>query len=565
MTGRESEDESIWKTVDASLPKGLAMRNANTNETLLLEPASRFETPLAASPEETRGGLRFDDYEPGGFYDEMFVRQGEPRPVARRLLASIDSLPAGEMLDCQQAAERELLEMGITFNVYGQQAGVEKIFPFDIVPRIVGASEWRWIERGLKQRIEALNLFIDDIYHEQKILKDGVIPAEIIYSAKSYRPQCAGWNPPRGIWCHITGTDLVRHEDGQIYVLEDNLRCPSGVSYVLENRRVMKGLFPRIFSHGRIRPVANYPSYLRNMLESLASDEVSRPRVVLLTPGLHNSAYFEHSFLAQQMGVELVEGRDLIVEDGLVLMRTTKGFERVDVIYRRIDDDFLDPACFRPDSLLGVPGLMGACKAGNVALANAPGNGVADDKVVYAYVPQMIRYYLGQEILLPNVPTRICADEADRRYVLEHLDELVVKAANESGGYGMLVGPHSTREERAAFGEKIKANPRNYIAQPTLALSRVPTIVGDHFEGRHVDLRPYILYGKEIFVLPGGLTRVALKKGSLVVNSSQGGGSKDTWVLADSPVAQHPEPRPVPELGALGERQAVGCEFSSHL
>jgi uncharacterized circularly permuted ATP-grasp superfamily protein len=533
------------------------MCNTNRNQTLLLEPPSPFETAPAASAEENRRGLRFDDYEPGGFYDEMFVRQGEPRAVARGLLASIDSLPEGEMLDRQQAAERELLEMGITFNVYGQRAGVEKIFPFDIVPRIVGASEWKCIERGLKQRIQALNLFIDDVYHEQKILKDGVIPPEIVYSAKSYRPQCAGWAPPRGIWCHITGTDLVRHEDGQIYVLEDNLRCPSGVSYVLENRRVMKALFPRIFSHWHIRPVSNYPSCLRNTLEFLAGDEVAKPRVVLLTPGLHNSAYFEHSFLAQQMGIELVEGRDLIVEDGVVLMRTTDGFERVDVIYRRIDDDFLDPKCFRQDSLLGVPGLMAACKAGNVALANAPGNGVADDKVVYAYVPQMIRYYLDQEILLPNVPTRICADEADRRYVLEHLDELVVKAANESGGYGMLVGPHSTRAERAAFGEKIKANPRNYIAQPTLALSRVPTIVGDHFEGRHVDLRPHILYGKEIFVLPGGLTRVALKQGSLVVNSSQGGGSKDTWVLADSPVARHPEPRPVPELAALAERQAV--------
>jgi uncharacterized circularly permuted ATP-grasp superfamily protein len=503
------------------------MRDTNGNETLLLEPESRLETPPTAS--------LFDDYEVGPFYDEMFVREGEPRPVARGLLTGILSLPEGEILNRQQAAERELLQMGITFNVYGEHDGLEKIFPFDIVPRIVGADEWRRIERGLKQRIQALNLFIDDVYHEQKILKDGLIPREIIYSAKSYRRQCAGWNPPHGIWCHITGTDLVRHEDGTIYVLEDNLRCPSGVSYVLENRRVMKGLFPKIFSHSHIQPVSNYPSCLRNMLEYLAGDAVATPRVVLLTPGLHNSAYFEHSFLAQQMGIELVEGHDLSVENGVVRMRTTDGFERVDVIYRRIDDDFLDPKCFREDSLLGVPGLMEACKAGNVALANAPGNGVADDKVVYAYVPQMIQYYLGEEILLPNVPTRICAEKADLQYVLEHLDELVVKAANESGGYGMLVGPHSTREQRAAFAEKIKANPRNYIAQPTLSLSRVPTIVGDHFEGRHVDLRPYILYGKEIFVMPGGLTRVALKKGSLVVNSSQGGGSKDTWVLADPP------------------------------
>jgi uncharacterized circularly permuted ATP-grasp superfamily protein len=533
------------------------MRSTNGNETSLLEPQSRFETPTPASSLATRGGLRFDDYEVGSFYDEMFDRAGAPRAAAHRLLASIKGLPSGEILDRQQAAERELLQRGITFNVYGQQAGVEKIFPFDIVPRIVGAEEWRGIERGLKQRIQALNLFIDDIYHEQRILKDKVIPREIIYSARSYRPQCAGWKPPRGIWCHITGTDLVRHEDGQIYVLEDNLRCPSGVSYVLENRRVMKSLFPRIFACSHIRPVSNYPSYLRNMLEFLAGDGVADPRVVLLTPGLHNAAYFEHSFLAQQMGIELVEGRDLVVEDGVVLLRTTDGFERVDVIYRRIDDDFLDPKCFREDSLLGVPGLMAACKAGNVALANAPGNGVADDKVVYAYVPRMIQYYLGEEILLPNVPTRICADKDDLQYVLEHLAELVVKAANESGGYGMLVGPHSTREQRATFGEKIKADPRNYIAQPTLTLSRVPTIVGDRFEGRHVDLRPYILYGKEIFVLPGGLTRVALKKGSLVVNSSQGGGSKDTWVLADSPPAELQEPPRVHAKTAAAEKETV--------
>jgi uncharacterized circularly permuted ATP-grasp superfamily protein len=425
--------------------------------------------------------------------------------------------------------------MGITFNVYGEQSGVEKIFPFDIVPRVVSASEWSRLEKGLKQRIHALNLFINDLYHEQKILKDGVVPRDIILSAKSFRQQCVGWNPPRGIWCHITGTDLVRHSDGQMYVLEDNLRCPSGVSYVLQNRQVMKSLFPGVFGSLKVRPVQNYPLKLRDMLEFLAPDAVAKPRVVLLTPGVHNSAYFEHSFLAQQMGIELVEGQDLIVEDGVVLMRTTRGFERVDVIYRRIDDDFLDPRCFRSDSLLGVPGLMEAYQAGHVALANAPGTGVADDKVVYAYVPRIVKYYLDEEILVPNVPTYICAEEKDLQYTVEHLDQLVVKAANESGGYGMLVGPHATREQRAEFAGKVKASPRNYVAQPTLALSRVPTICGDRFEGRHVDLRPYILYGKEISVLPGGLTRVALNKGSLVVNSSQGGGSKDTWVLADSP------------------------------
>jgi uncharacterized circularly permuted ATP-grasp superfamily protein len=333
---------------------------------------------------------------------------------------------------------------------------------------------------------------------------------------------------------------LVRHSDGHIYVLEDNLRCPSGVSYVLQNRHVMKNLFPQAFASMKVRPVQNYPLKLRDMLEFLAPDAVGTPRVVLLTPGIYNSAYFEHSFLAQQMGIELVEGRDLVVEDGQVLMRTTRGFERVDVIYRRIDDDFLDPECFRPDSMLGVPGLMEAYKAGNVALANAPGTGVADDKVVYAYVPRIVKYYLGEEIIVPNVPTYICSEEKDLQYVLDHLPELVVKAANESGGYGMLVGPHATQAQHAEFAEKVKANPRNYIAQPTLALSRVPTLCGERFEGRHVDLRPYILYGKDIFVMPGGLTRVALKKGSLVVNSSQGGGSKDTWVLADAP-ATNPE------------------------
>ena len=356
-------------------------------------------------------GMRFEDYAVGSFYDEMFASEHEPHAQARCLLNSIQSLPAGKMLERQRAAERELLQTGITFNVYGEKTGVEKIFPFDTVPRLVGAGEWRWIERGLKQRIRALNLFIDDVYHDQKILKDKVIPLEIIYSAKSYRRQCAGLNPPHGIWCHITGTDLVRDGSGQMYVLEDNLRCPSGVSYVLENRRVMKSLFPKFFSKIPVQPVADYPDHLRNLLEFLAPDTAREPRVVLLTPGRHNSAYFEHSFLARQMGIELVEGRDLVVKKGIVQMRTTDGFARVDVIYRRIDDDFLDPDCFREDSVLGVAGLMAAYKAGKVALANAPGNGIADDKVVYAYVPQMIRYYLGEDPILPNVPTRICAEK----------------------------------------------------------------------------------------------------------------------------------------------------------
>ena len=479
--------------------------------------------------------MRFTKYDLGAFVDEMFEEADRPRAAARALVQFIDGLPDGELLRRQRAAERALLNMGITFNVYGDSAGTERIFPFDLVPRIVSAAEWQQIERGLKQRIHALNLFIHDVYHEQRIVKDGVVPEHVIHTATALRPQCVGLKPPLGIWCHVTGTDLVRHDDGRIYVLEDNLRCPSGVSYVLENRNVMKRTFPQVFESSRIRPVHDYPSRLREMLEYLAPPGVEAPRVVVLTPGIYNSAYFEHSFLAQQMGVELVEGRDLVVSDGYVWMRTTRGFERVDVIYRRVDDDFLDPETFRKDSMLGVPGLMKVYQAGRVGLANAPGTGVADDKVVYAYVPDIVKYYLGEDINLPNVPTYVCANEQDRRYVLEHLPTLVVKAANESGGYGMLVGPHSTKEQQAQFAERITAQPRNYVAQPTLSLSRVPTICDTGIEGRHVDLRPYILYGKSIFVLPGGLTRVALKKGSLVVNSSQGGGSKDTWVLADDP------------------------------
>ena len=483
--------------------------------------------------------MTFSNYRSDGFFDEMIGEDGYPLPAARLLAQEIESLPEGEMAERQQMAELALMQAGITFNVYSDRRGVEKTLPFDLIPRIVSSVEWQRIELGLKQRIRALNLFIDDLYHDQKILKDGVVPPEIVTSSKGFRPQCVGLNPPRGVWCHVTGTDLVRHGDGQIYVLEDNLRCPSGVSYVLENRRLMKSLFPEVFSAARVRPVSNYPAKLRDMLEFLAPDGLTSARVVVLTPGRYNAAYFEHSFLAQQMGVELVEGSDLVVHEDAVWMRTTQGFERVDVIYRRIDDDFLDPRAFRPDSMLGVPGLMDVYRADNVALANAPGSGVADDKVVYAYVARIIKYYLGEEIILPNVPTYICAEKTDLAYVLDNLGQLVVKAANESGGYGMLVGPHSTREMIEEFRVKILENPRNYIAQPTLALSRVPTICGDFLEGRHVDLRPYILQGKEIFVLPGGLTRVALRKGSLGVNSSQGGGTKDTWVLADEETASN--------------------------
>jgi uncharacterized circularly permuted ATP-grasp superfamily protein len=475
--------------------------------------------------------MRFDGYQTDGFYDEMFDGGNAVRPHARVVQDIVESLSDGQLLRYKHAAERLLLQLGITFNVYGDSAGAERIFPFDLIPRIIPADEWNYLERGLKQRIHALNAFIDDIYHDQKILKDGAIPAEVVTSAVSYRKQCHGLNPPWRVWCHITGTDLVRDRDGQYYVLEDNLRVPSGVSYVLENRDVLKRIFPGVFEGLSVRPVHEYTGRLLEMLETLAPGARS-PRVVVLTPGIYNSAYFEHSFLAQQMGVQLVEGRDLVVSNGDVFMKTTKGPERVDVIYRRVDDDFLDPEAFRSDSLLGVPGLMAAYRAGRVALANAPGNGVADDKVIYAYVPEMIRYYEGADPILPNVPTYLCWRDADRQHVLGNLDKLVVKAANESGGYGMLVGPHASASEREAFADKIRANPRNYIAQPTLALSRVPTIIDDHFEGRHVDLRPYVLCGKEIYVLPGGLTRVAMRKGSLVVNSSQGGGSKDTWVLS---------------------------------
>jgi uncharacterized circularly permuted ATP-grasp superfamily protein len=480
------------------------------------------------------GQHSFFDYQTEGFYDELFDDRGQPRAGAQLLIEKINSLAPGELRTRQEEIERALLRMGITFAVYGDTQGTERIFPFDIIPRIVEAYEWGHIEAGLKQRISALNLFINDIYHEQEIVYEGIVPRPLLEKAASYRKVCRDLKPPRGIWCHITGTDLVRHSDGAIYVLEDNLRCPSGVSYVLQNRLVMKRSFPQVFVASQVRPVVDYPSRLYNTLAHLAPEHISEPTIVVLTPGIYNSAYYEHSFLAQQMGVELVEGRDLAVKDGFVYMRTTDGFQRVDVIYRRIDDDFLDPEAFRADSMLGVPGLMEVYRKGRVALANAPGTGVADDKVIYAFVPEMIRYYLNEEPILPNVPTYVCEKQEDREYVLAHLDELVVKAANEAGGYGMLVGPHSTREQQAEFAAKIKENPRNYIAQPTLSLSRVPTMVDDHFEGRHVDLRPYILYGKDIWVLPGGLTRVALRKGSLVVNSSQGGGSKDTWVVARS-------------------------------
>jgi uncharacterized circularly permuted ATP-grasp superfamily protein len=475
--------------------------------------------------------MDFTDYDAGPFYDEMFDATGRPRPGCRMLYEKIISLPPGDILGRQAAAEQALYDMGITFTVYGHEDGTEKIFPFDIIPRIIAAAEWDILERGLTQRIRALNLFIGDVYGRGRILADGVVPRSVVESSSGYFKECQGLTPPRGVWCHVTGTDLVRDTAGNFLVLEDNLRCPSGVSYVLANRRILKRTFPQVFEAIDIRSVDDYPPLLLDMLHSIAPAGASRPTAALLTPGVFNSAYFEHTFLAQQAGIELVEGRDLVVADGYVHMRTTKGLKRVDVLYRRVGEDFLDPTVFRPDSLLGVPGIMEVYKAGKVAMANAPGTGVADDKVVYAYVPEMIRYYLGEEPILHNVETFLCWEEKQRRHVLENLATMVVKAAAESGGYGMLVGPAASPEEREAFAAKIEADPRNYIAQPTVGLSRTPVIVGDHFEGRHVDLRPYVLYGEDIRVIPGGLTRVALKKGSLVVNSSQGGGSKDTWVL----------------------------------
>ncbi|MFN3193272.1 MAG: circularly permuted type 2 ATP-grasp protein [Aureliella sp.] len=477
---------------------------------------------------------KLQDYDPGDFFDEIVDDQCVGRPDTEYLVQRINELPNGELSRRQEAIERSLYQMGITFTVYGDEQGTEKIMPFDIVPRIVPAMLWQHIDAGLQQRIRTLNAFLSDVYNEQRIIHDGIIPRELVETSPDFRQQCVGLRPPQGVWCHITGTDLIRDREGGVFVLEDNLRCPSGVSYVLQNRAVMKKNFPQLFNASRVRPVNDYPARLYNTLAGLVPD-LEKPNVVVLTPGVYNSAYYEHSYLAQQMGVELVEGRDLIVENDQVYAKTTEGLSKVDVIYRRIDDDFMDPEVFNPDSMLGVPGLMRAYRAGNVALANAPGTGIADDKVIYAFVPDMIRYYLGEEPILANVKTYVCHRTDDREYVLDHMDELVVKAANESGGYGILIGPHATDEQRKTFAEKVRENPRNYIAQPTLSLSRVPTLVDEQLEGRHVDLRPYVLCQseKDINVVPGGLTRVALRKGSLVVNSSQGGGSKDTWVVAN--------------------------------
>jgi uncharacterized circularly permuted ATP-grasp superfamily protein len=471
----------------------------------------------------------FEQYDNEGFYDEMFTPSGDIRPGYQHFKDRVEQLTKVEFQRRQISAERALMAMGITFNVYSENEGTERIMPVDIIPRIVHAQEWEKMEKGLIQRITALNLFLADIYSDQKIIKDGIIPREVIYSSKNFLEPCMGIKPPKNIWIHITGTDLIRGNDGEYMILEDNLRCPSGVSYMMENRELLKQTFPEVVAKTQIRPISDYPHKLLEMLRFIS--DRPEPTVVVLTPGIYNSAYFEHSYLAQQMGVELVDARDLVVHEGYVKMRTTKGFQIVDVIYRRIDDTFLDPNTFNPDSLIGIPGIFEVYKNGKVAIANAPGTGVADDKVIYAYVPRIIKYYLGEDPIIPNVKTYICSEADDMKYVLENIADLVVKEANEAGGYGMLIGPKSSKEEQEKFKKYIVANPRNYIAQPTISLSRVPCLIDDHAEGRHVDLRPYILYGDGVNVMPGGLTRVALRKGSLVVNSSQGGGSKDTWVL----------------------------------
>ncbi len=478
-------------------------------------------------------GITWKEYQSFNFYDELITPTGNARQPARKLLSYLGSLDVEELEKRRLLAEATIQEMGVSFTVYTEEGNIDRAWPFDIIPRTISASQWKVTEAGLKQRLRALNMFIDDLYHDQNVIKDGIIPEHIIKDSKNFRPECVGISPPHGVWAHICGTDLVRDGDGQFYVLEDNLRVPSGVSYMLENRAITKRVLPELFENDNILPVNNYTSQLFDTLASLSPRDIEEPEIVVLTPGIFNSAYFEHAFLAQQMGVELVEGCDLFVDsDDCVYMKTIAGAERVDVIYRRIDDLFLDPECFEKDSVLGVPGLMRAWQKGNVALANAPGAGVADDKVVYAYVPAIIEYYLNEKPILPNVETFLCEDPEQRAYVLENLEHLVVKPANESGGYGMLVGPHSTKKDQAMFAELIKNNPRNYIAQPTLKLSTAPTLTDKGtFEPRHLDLRPFILQAKDIYVTTGGLTRVAMKKGSLVVNSSQGGGSKDTWIV----------------------------------
>lgn len=477
--------------------------------------------------------IDFKQYGPLNGYDELISNKGNPRLVARKLCSYFSGLDDSEVAELKQAVDLAIKTLGISFTVYSEGSNIDRAWPMDLIPRMISSREWQVTDSGLKQRLNALNMFVDDLYHGQQIVKDGVFPEDVLAGARNYRKQCEGVSPPFGVWSHICGTDLVRDGDGTQYVLEDNLRVPSGVSYMLENRHVMKRVFPELFEDIDILPVDDYSTQLYEMLAAISPRQGEIPEVVVLTPGIYNSAYFEHSYLAQQMGAELVQGSDLLVDDDdCVYMKTIYGRKRVDVIYRRIDDDFLDPEAFRKDSTLGVPGLMRAWRKGNVGIANAPGAGVADDKVVYAFVPDIIRYYLDEEPIIPNVPTYLCMRDEDRAYVLAHLNELVVKPANESGGYGLLVGPHATKKQIAQFAKLIEEDPRNYIAQPTLNLSTVPTVVEDgRVAPRHVDLRPFTLQSKNLYATTGGLSRVALPEGSLVVNSSQGGGSKDTWVV----------------------------------
>jgi uncharacterized circularly permuted ATP-grasp superfamily protein len=472
-----------------------------------------------------------NSYDVSSFFDEMFQAGGEIRPHYRRLAERLSTLPEAEFDQRRAAVDLAFLRRGVTFTVYNDSEGTERIFPFDLIPRIIPAREWSRIEAGLIQRITALNLFLHDLYHGQKILKDKVVPAAQVLSAKHFRREFMNFSVPRDIYVHICGTDLIRDSDGNYLVLEDNLRCPSGASYMIENRAAMRRAFPHLFQSYSVRAIEGYADTLLKSLLHLAPRGADKANVVLLTPGVYNSAYFEHTFLARQMGIPIVEGRDLLVRDAKVFMRTTAGLVPVDVIYRRIDDDFLDPSVFRADSQLGVSGLVAAYRAGNVALANSIGTGVADDKVMYAYVPRIIKYYLDQEPILPNVNTYLASEPADRKFILQNIAKLVVKSANEAGGYGMLIGPAATAAEVEDFRAKVAANPRNFIAQDPIMLSRSPTWCDRSMEGRHIDLRPYILCGEKTIVAPGGLTRVALRRGSLVVNSSQGGGSKDTWVL----------------------------------
>lgn len=474
--------------------------------------------------------MNLSEYNTEHFYDELFAGDSVPHQEITPLINHINALSPSILARKQKSAELTLLQLGITFSVNNHKRGLEKIFPFDIIPRVIKSNEWEILEKGLRQRTQALNAFIHDIYNDQKIIKNKVIPSDILHSSGSYTPECIGISPPQKIWAHINGTDLVRVGSGEFYVLEDNLRCPSGVSYVLENRAVLKQTFPWAFKTMNVRPISNYPEKLLGILQSLCP-KIDEPTIVILTPGIYNSAYFEHSYLARQLGIELVEGRDLLAVDDFIYMKTTKGLQKVDVIYRRIDDAFLDPLEFRKDSLLGVKGLMNAYRKGNVVLVNAPGAGIADDKAIYYFVPDIIKYYLDEDQIIPNVQTYICYIDQERDHVLSNLDNMVIKQVNMSGGYGIFIGNKASKAEKDAIKAAVLKSPRDFIAQPILDISRSPTMIGKNIKGRHVDFRPFILSGDDTYVLPGGLTRVALVENSLIVNSSQGGGSKDTWVL----------------------------------